>query len=149
MKERSLAAAPKDTVTSIVVVPHVLPKPVLTPNPAPAKPRLDLTLKDSVETLIATIANKDSLIRDLMSTTGTEQRFVSKDPTGLDVSGTLTIVHSPLEHHFLTQIELDTIRVTDRIITIHEPPIIEEVIRWEWVAEGIVGGIIIGALLAQ
>jgi hypothetical protein len=146
MKERNLALAPKDTTISIVVAPHVLPKPVVTPNPAPVIIRIPADTK-IVDSLILIVSDKDSLIRTLMSTKGTEQRFVSKDPTGLEVSGDLTILFSPVEDHFLTQITLDTLKVPDRVITIHEPPIIEEVTDWKGIVIAGSTGLVLGAFL--
>ena len=124
-----------------------LPPATVTPNPSPAKPRPDLTLKDSVETLIATIANKDSLIRSLMSTQGTEQEFVSKDPTGLDISGEITVLYSPLSRDFLTHITLNPVLVPVKIVTITYPPIIETTTPWGWLAGALGAGVIIGVFL--
>jgi hypothetical protein len=148
MKARDIALMPKDTVTTVVVAPHVFPPAVLTPNPAPVSIRLVVDRKIT-DSLISSCGEKDSLIASLMSTKGTEQRFMSKDPTGLDISGDLTVMFSPLEDHFLTQITLDTVKVPERVVYITTPPIIETRIGWGWIAGSLGVGVIIGALVTQ
>ena len=149
IKERDIALLPRDTTTTIVVAPHVLPPATVTPNPAPAKP-IKPTVKERliVDSLISRIANRDSLIRSLMSNVGTEQSFMSKDPTGLDVSGDLTILYSPMESHFLTQVTLDTIKVPVKVVTVTQT-LVEDRLAWEWIVSAAAVGAVVGALVKQ
>ena len=125
-----------------------VPPPVITPNPAPAKPRPDLTDKRRADSLIAVVSDKDSLIRELSQVQGTEQAFKSADPTGLTVSGTLAVIYSPLERHFLTHITLDSLKIPATTVTVTQT-IIEDRIAGEWlVAVGAVG-MVVGVLIAK
>ena len=143
-RERLNVPAVRDTVT--VVAPYVPPKPTVKPNPAPVvKVIRDRAREDS---LLSQISNRDSLMRFLLSTVGTQQRFTSTDPTGLDISGDLTILYSPIERHFATDIVLDTVHISVNTITITQT-IVEERVNWLWVAVGYAAGIVTVGLVAR
>ncbi len=140
-----IQGAPVTRDTLVVVAPHVLPKPTVTPNPAPVT---IIQKPDSarVDSLLRLVSNRDSLIFALVATAGTQQSFASKDPTGLTVSGDLTVLYSPLERHFATDIVLDTIRVPVKTITI-EKMVVEERASLESIAISGAVGIVLGAFL--
>ena len=125
-----------------------VPPPVVTPNPAPARPRPDLTQSKTIDSLISVTANKDSLIRELSITQSFSQNYSTSDPTGLTVSGLLLVIYSPVERHFLTHMVLDSIRVPVTTVTVTQT-IIEDRLAGEWlVAVGAVG-IVVGVLIAK
>jgi hypothetical protein len=137
--------AVRDTVTVTELVP--VAAPVVTPNPSQGKPRPDPTLKVRVDSLIAAVANKDSLIRGLVSTVTSQQNFRAGDPTGLTVSGIVCIEYDPLNRLFWTDMVLDSIRIPVRTVTITVPPIIEKEMAWPWIFGALGAGVVVGALL--
>lgn len=142
-----IAGAPAQRDTVYFVEPHTLPPAVVTPNPSPVTVviRPDSSRVDS---LLRLVTNRDSLIRALVATKGAEQSFSSKDPTGLTVSGDLTVLFSPLEDHFLTEVTLDTVQVPVKFITV-EHTVVNKTVSWEWILTAACVGGVVGSLLTK
>lgn len=140
-----IASSPvkRDTIT--VVAPYVPPKPIVTPNPAPVTIVIPPDTR-KVDSLSAACANKDSLLEVLMSTVGTQQKFASKDPTGLDISGELTILYSPIPREFATDVLLDTVHVPVPLVT-ETKTVVDEQVSWTGVVISGSVGMVLGAFL--
>ena len=117
------------------------------PNPAPAKPRPDLTQTKIADSLILVISNKDSLIASLLTTQYVEQKYSARADS-VTVVGRLEVLYYPLNREFVTDVHIDSLVV---------PESVREVIRyvevrefdWKLVVGALGVGVVIGSLVAQ
>lgn len=120
------------------------PPAMVAPNPAHATPRPDLTDRRRVDSLIASNANKDSLINALSEAQFIPQAFrTAKDST--TIVGRLEILYFPLDRVALTDVFVDSLTVPERVITIIKT--VETVrIDWGWMVAGVAVGVVAGGI---
>lgn len=133
-----------DTSTHQTPVVNV-PPAVVNPNPAPSKPRPDLTDRRRIDSLIASNASKDSLIAAQGETQFTTQHFQARKDSVL-VVGHMDILYFPMDHYFLTEAFVDSLSVPERVIEITRT-IREVETDWGWTLAGVATGMVVGGLI--
>lgn len=145
--ETKLAKAPVMRDTIPVYLPATLPPLIVTPNPAPA--RKDTTMRKRVDSLLAVILNKDSLLAETLNDRITEQAFESHEDSAF-IMGRVEVLYSPIYETFTTSVSIDFLVVPSHIIEITKTiTVTESRFAWEWVVAGtcvgVVGGFLLGA----
>lgn len=144
--ETKLAKAPVMRDTIPVYLPATLPPLAVTPNPAPA--RKDTTMRKRVDSLLAVILDKDSLLAETLVDRSTEQAFESHEDSTF-IQGRVEVLYSPIYETFSTSVSIDSLVVPSHIIEITRTvTVVEERLNWWIPVAGVCVGMVGGILLA-
>ena len=139
--EKRAATAPRET-TYVQILGRIDTVEVW-PNPAPARTIENPETVRRVDSLIATLKNRDSTLRFLCLPKTSEQSWSAESPTGIRVVGRIFALFDPTTEEMLHRVTADSVSVWERIITIHE---YLETTNWLWTSWIAVAAFLIGAL---
>ena len=110
-----------------VVVKETLMAPPCTVIVKATRVVKDSAAQRQVDSLIATTADKDSLIDELTDMAQADFRFATDSPNGISVAGQVAITYQPLMGEFGCIVELDTIAYPRETITITNTVVVDRV----------------------
>lgn len=130
--------------TSHVPVPVADIPPVhVTPNPAPMKPRPDLAKQRKIDSLVAVVADKESLLVALAQPYNFRQEFAAEKDSSRIV-GYLQCEAHPLDGIVYTDAVITELVVPERVRTIIQTV---EIVRVEWKIPTIVAAVLVIVVL--
>jgi hypothetical protein len=155
---------PAPVVTTTTLTVHdttTVPGPTvyLTPNPAPARPRpIDSTAQKKLDSVLATVKDKDALIARLAGPKEMDQRFESATPNNVNVTGMLALGFYPdptgkTDGVFDTAMKLDSIKLQTKIMyvtkTVEVGGGLDLGLAAGILAGGIAAGVVTGVLISK
>ena len=139
--EKRAASAPRET--TYVQIPGRIDTVRVWPNPAPARTVENPETLRRVDSLVATLKNRDSTLRFLCLPKASDQSWSAVSPDGIRLRGELSILHDPITQDFFTRVTADSVSIREKIVTIHE---YLETTNWLWTSWIAVAAFLIGAL---